>query len=85
MFKNLFGNKDKENAEREAGMKSAAFNSLIPDQHVNPEAAASQKVFHSVQDKAKSMKLTLFRIRGLLVQSKMEDGPTLCKVEVLCF
>ena len=78
--------KKKDNPEREAA-KSATmeFNSLVEDQHVNPENQKHMEIFNYVRMEAEKRKYKSLRIRGLKVDVEMQDGQKLVRCEVICF
>lgn len=82
----LFKNKNGDNKERQAAKKSTDnFNSLVEDQHVDPDNAKHMKVFDQVRAELNKLGFKSMRIRGLRVENVIENALTLAKVEVLCY
>ena len=74
-----------KNQERDASKTGGiVFNSLVDDQHVNPDNEKHMELMRYAISKGKDEKEQMYRIRGLKEDFKQGDI-SFARVEVLCF
>ena len=66
----------------ENGYINEDFNSLLEDQHVDPNAHIHMQVFYLVKAEVKKLNLSDVRVRGVYKESQM-GNLTLVKTEIL--